>query len=391
MLALETKLTDTGKEAGPENFAQRLEPNLQVNPSVKAILDQMIEQKNFKNLGEIQKWSADQMSVRDDAMKQAVNAYVNQIRDQILQESCQKVESSISAKISAQSLEMQKMKTDLTERMQHDEKSLDNLRLALHNAQEKMLNNQGLCVSPNDFQQVSATANNAMEIVSQMQTALQVFGRTTMTPRQIQNEVRAEISKAQLQTLKDVQIGGQAGQNQILKVIETMIQASDAKHDARVGALEKEVHVLTKKMHQKEKECENLRLEQTALKVQLKEMMAKKKTDQPVIRDPAWHAPSVLPVLPLPTFVSTVGGGATTAPQSMVFPSHSAPSGGGASVGPQGSQSNPLPVEGGGTVRFPRQPPSQLPCPSRGRSRRIPRGSDHSLWSVREQNRKRPT
>ena len=95
---------------------------------------------------------------------------------------------------------------------------------------------------------IERMAYAAHKATEELGRGLRTFVGASWTAKQTQAEIQAAISRAQIESLKSAQIGGQAGQDQLLNVVTRLTQATEAKLDARIGVLERENAMTAKKI-----------------------------------------------------------------------------------------------------------------------------------------------
>ena len=78
-----------------------------------------------------------------------------------------------------------------------------------------------------ELQDLRREVKTAQDAVMGMQVIMREFARTVPAKKEIQAEIQAAVSKMQLETLKDVQIGDKSGQEQVLKMVDYLVKATE--------------------------------------------------------------------------------------------------------------------------------------------------------------------
>ena len=113
------------------------------------------------------------------------------------------------------------------------------------------------------------------------------------------------MSKVQFEALKDAQVGGQSGQDQIFKVLERMILASEAKQKASLHTIEKDLTDMGLKLRQKETENDMLKAKLAGMEARLTQIEFRE-TLRPLSVPAPSLAPEIPPVSPIQVPAVTV-------------------------------------------------------------------------------------
>ena len=263
-MRVENGMNCARSEASNAIFDARLQNRLQENFEIKTLISMIARGLIDQDRPAVQQLIGAAMAAHAATLETSVNDHIEKARQGVFGE----LVLMVDRKMLDRTVQDQKSFDAINQKLMSREKDVAWLKGEMLSAQNGVQRAQA-AVDLVDAQGMRAELGMTQQAMRQMQVAFKDFCHVACRKKEVDALIQAAVSKVQFEALKDAQVGGQSGQDQIFKVLERMILASEAKQKASLHTIEKDLTDMCMKLRQKETENDMLKAKLAGMEARL--------------------------------------------------------------------------------------------------------------------------